>query len=88
MGTSIWWGVQTITSLGYGTVEPTTVGGKLLSGLVALMGLVAFAIPAGIVSSRFALIASEERERHSLNMRSSMNFSASLEPEDLRAGSI
>eukprot|EP00939_MAST-03C_sp_MAST-3C-sp1_P002824 g2824.t1 len=61
MGTAIWWGVQTITSLGYGTVLPKTVVGKILSGVLALLGLIAFAIPAGIISSRFTLIAADER---------------------------
>lgn len=61
MGLAIWWGVQTITSLGYGTVLPKTTAGKILSGVLALFGLIAFAIPAGIISSRFAIIASEER---------------------------
>ena len=54
--------VQTITSLGYGSVLPQTTTGKILSGLVALIGLIAFAIPAGIISSRFAIIARSERE--------------------------
>jgi len=62
MGTAIWWGVQTITSLGYGSVLPQTVTGKILSGFVALVGLIAFAIPAGIISSRFAIIARNERD--------------------------
>ena len=62
MGEAIWWGVQTITSLGYGSVLPQTTTGKILSGFVALIGLIAFAIPAGIISSRFAIIARSERE--------------------------
>lgn len=66
MGSSIWWAVQTVTSLGYGTELPQTAGGKFLSGIMALVGLVAFAIPAGIISSRFALLASHEREQQSI----------------------
>ena len=56
---SMWWGIETLTTLGYGDIVPITPAGKLLGGFVALLGIGMFAIPAGILASGFY----EEYER-------------------------
>lgn len=56
---SVWWGVMTLTTVGYGDVYPITPGGKLLAGVVAVLGIGMFALPAGILAGGF----SEEIER-------------------------
>ena len=43
----------TITTVGYGDVTPVTGMGKLFTGLIALLALLAVAIPTGIVSAGF-----------------------------------
>jgi voltage-gated potassium channel len=48
-----WWGVATLTTVGYGDVAPVTVLGKLAASLVAFMGIGLFALPAGILGSAF-----------------------------------
>lgn len=48
---SMWWAVITLTTVGYGDVYPITVIGKLLSAVIALLGIGLFALPAGIISS-------------------------------------
>lgn len=50
---SLWWAVVTLTTIGYGDVVPVTGWGRLLSGLVAVMGIGLVAVPTGIVSSGF-----------------------------------
>lgn len=50
---SMWWGVETLTTLGYGDIVPVTPAGKLLGGITALLGIAMFAIPAGILASGF-----------------------------------
>lgn len=50
---SLWWAVVTLTTIGYGDVVPVTGLGRLLSGLVAVMGIGLVAVPTGIVSSGF-----------------------------------
>jgi voltage-gated potassium channel len=50
---SLWWAVATLTTVGYGDVFPVTIGGKVLGGLVALLGIGLVALPAGIISSGF-----------------------------------
>jgi voltage-gated potassium channel len=51
---SLWWGVNTLSTVGFGDVVPETNLGKLISGLVALLGIALFALPAGILASGFA----------------------------------
>lgn len=50
---TMWWGVSTLTTVGYGDIIPITPLGKVLGGLFSLMGIGLFALPAGILSSGF-----------------------------------
>ena len=50
---TLWWSVVTVTTLGYGDVIPVTPLGRLLSGVIALLGVGIFALPAGILGSGF-----------------------------------
>lgn len=56
---AMWWGVSTLTTVGYGDMYPITVAGKFCGAVIALMGIAMFAIPAGVLASGF----SEEIER-------------------------
>ncbi|MGI4762315.1 MAG: potassium channel family protein [Janthinobacterium lividum] len=51
---TMWWGVATLTTVGYGDVFPITPAGKLLSSVIAVLGLGLFAIPTGILASGFS----------------------------------
>jgi voltage-gated potassium channel len=50
---AMWWGIVTLTTVGYGDVTPVTFWGKIAGGLTAVMGLCMFAIPVGIIASAF-----------------------------------
>ena len=50
---TFYWSVVTVTTLGYGDVFPVTNLGRLLSGVIALLGVGIFALPAGILGSGF-----------------------------------
>lgn len=50
---SFWWGIATLTTVGYGDVYPVTAAGKLLSGIIALLGIGLVALPTGIISGGF-----------------------------------
>jgi voltage-gated potassium channel len=54
MPSSMWWAVETLTTVGYGDVIPVTAAGKLLGALIALIGIALFALPAGILSAGFS----------------------------------
>jgi voltage-gated potassium channel len=50
---SMWWGVETLSTVGYGDIIPITPMGRLLGSIVAMTGIALFAIPAGIFASGF-----------------------------------
>ena len=50
---SMWWSVITLTTVGYGDVTPVTFMGRLLAGVIAIVGIGLFALPAGILGSGF-----------------------------------
>lgn len=51
---SIWWGVSTLTTVGYGDIIPVTPIGKVVASFIAILGVGLFALPAGILASGFA----------------------------------
>ena len=59
---AMWWGVTTLTTLGYGDIYPVTVLGKILGAVIALLGIGLFALPAGILASGFAEEIQKKRQ--------------------------
>lgn len=59
---AMWWGVATLTTVGYGDVYPITPLGRFLGAIVAVMGIGMFALPAGILASGFAREMSKHRD--------------------------
>jgi voltage-gated potassium channel len=51
---ALWWAVVTLTTVGYGDVYPVTPLGKVVAGGVAILGVGAVALPAGILANAFA----------------------------------
>ena len=62
---TLWWGVMTLTTVGYGDVYPITSAGKLLGALTAVLGIGLFVLPAGVLASGFT----EELQRRKLGKR-------------------
>jgi len=66
MGLAVWWALQTVTTVGYGDVVPTTVLGRVVGGIEMVLGVsfIAF-LTAGVTSTviqrREAGTAEEER---------------------------
>lgn len=50
---AMWWSVITLTTVGYGDVFPVTVVGRMIAGVIAILGIGLFALPAGILGSGF-----------------------------------
>ncbi len=57
---AMWWGVATVTTVGYGDIYPITPFGKLFTALIAILGIGLFALPTGILAGGFA----EELQSH------------------------
>ncbi|HXP97977.1 MAG TPA: cyclic nucleotide-gated ion channel [Telmatospirillum sp.] len=80
---AMWWSVATLTTVGYGDAVPISSLGKILGGVVALLGIGMFALPASILATGF----SEELKRrdflHTWHMVAKVPFLGGLD-----AGSI
>jgi voltage-gated potassium channel len=60
---SFWWAVATLTTVGYGDVYPVTAMGKLLSGIIAILGIGLVALPTGIIGSGFIEILNRRKAK-------------------------
>jgi len=63
---SMWWGVETLSTVGYGDIVPVTPLGKLIGSVVAISGIALFALPAGILASGFVAELRKEKEEKSM----------------------
>uniref|UniRef100_A0A8C7UFB6 Potassium voltage-gated channel, KQT-like subfamily, member 2a n=1 Tax=Oncorhynchus mykiss TaxID=8022 RepID=A0A8C7UFB6_ONCMY len=62
---ALWWGLITLTTIGYGDKFPKTWNGRLLAAMFSMIGVAFFALPAGILGSGFALKVQEQhRQKH------------------------
>ncbi|KAI5610122.1 potassium voltage-gated channel subfamily KQT member 2 isoform X1 [Silurus asotus] len=62
---ALWWGLITLTTIGYGDKFPVTWNGRLIAATFSLIGVAFFALPAGILGSGFALKVQEQhRQKH------------------------
>ena len=62
IGTSIYWAVVTLTTVGYGDVVPLTGAGKLLASFIMILGYAIIAVPTGIVSSELTKNRSSRKQ--------------------------
>jgi voltage-gated potassium channel len=58
----MWWSLQTVTTVGYGDVTPTTAPGKLVGALVMLQGIALLSIITAAITSSFVARATAERD--------------------------
>jgi voltage-gated potassium channel len=58
---SLWWSVVTLTTVGYGDVIPVTIGGRIFTFIILMIGLGIIAIPSGMISS--ALTEARDMEK-------------------------
>lgn len=47
----IYWAIVTLTTVGYGSIEPVSVPGRMLASVVMIMGYGIIAVPTGIVTA-------------------------------------
>lgn len=62
---SLWWAVVTLTTVGYGDIYPVTVGGKLFTVIILLLGLGIVAVPTGLLASALSTAREEEKNEKS-----------------------
>ena len=60
LGSGLWWAVQTVTTVGYGDVVPTSRAGQLVAVLVMLLGISFLTVVTAAITSTF--VARSRRE--------------------------
>lgn len=51
---AMWWAMATLTTVGYGDMTPVTVPGQIFGGIVMMMGIAMFTLPAVILATGLA----------------------------------
>lgn len=59
--TAIYWGIVTVTTVGYGDITPVTPLGQFISVMIMLLGYSIIALPAGVFSAEVIRSLREER---------------------------
>lgn len=59
---SMWWAMVTLTTVGYGDVYPITLGGRLFTSVVLLLGLGFVAVPTGLLAGALAKAREQEKQ--------------------------
>jgi voltage-gated potassium channel len=53
IGASLWWAIQTVTTVGYGDLVPTSATGRLVAALVMLVGIGFLTVITAAITSTF-----------------------------------
>jgi len=59
---TMWWGIATITTVGYGDVYPITDLGRTMAGIIVIIGIGMIALPTGILVSGFMEHLEEKKQ--------------------------
>lgn len=62
LGVGLWWALQTVTTVGYGDVAPSDLGGRLVGAVVMLEGTAFIAIVTAVITSTFVARATRDYE--------------------------
>ncbi|MBE9184274.1 ion transporter [Microcoleus sp. LEGE 07076] len=84
---AMWWGVVTLTTVGYGDIYPITPLGKFLGAILAFLGIGIFAVPAGIIASGFSEeVQRKKQEKIAANLERSANSQSVKMLADIEVG--
>ncbi len=53
LGDALWWGAQTVTTIGYGDVVPATNGGRIVALFVMFVGAAAVSVVTAVITAVF-----------------------------------
>ncbi len=58
---AMYWGIVTLTTVGFGDITPQTPLGQLIASLIMLMGYAIIAVPTGIVTTEMAKLSNSKK---------------------------
>lgn len=59
---SMWWSIETLTTVGYGDLIPVTPIGRFFASIIAVLGVCLFALPIGIIGAGFVREAKNQKD--------------------------
>lgn len=68
-GIAVWWAVVTLATVGYGDVVPTTTAGRVVGGVVIVLGVTFLSFLTATVTSFFVASEQEEGKARELEVR-------------------
>jgi voltage-gated potassium channel len=64
--TALWFTLQTVTTVGYGDVTPTSPGGRFVAGLVMIVAIGFLTIVTALITSTFVQAAQRRQRRQEI----------------------
>jgi len=83
VGDGLWWGIQTVTTVGYGDLVPTSTTGRLVAALVMVVGIGFLTVITAAITSAFI-----ESARRRLQGTETETLSAKLDEIGTRLDAI
>jgi voltage-gated potassium channel Kch len=78
IGDGLWWAIQTVTTVGYGDLVPTSTVGRLVAALVMLAGIGFLTVVTAVITSTFIESVSSCSSRRDSPITSSVACPASI----------
>jgi voltage-gated potassium channel len=50
---AMWWAIETITTVGYGDIVPVTLAGRILAGVISVIGIGTLALFSGLITAGY-----------------------------------
>jgi voltage-gated potassium channel len=61
---AMWWAIETLTTVGYGDMVPVTAAGRIVGGVVSIVGIGTLALFSGLITVGFLDQLKAYREQH------------------------
>jgi voltage-gated potassium channel len=78
---AVWWAIETVTTVGYGDVVPTTLAGRIVGGITMITGILMIALPVAIIGSSFAEVIRQRSFVVTFGMLARLPMFAGLGPD-------
>ena len=89
IGDALWWGIVTLTTVGYGDIVPKTTAGRLAGVAIMLTGVAVLGILAGSLASLFHIDQSQEKTADATPVEEEIAaIRAQLQAADRRLGEL
>jgi voltage-gated potassium channel len=81
---AIWWGIVTVSTVGYGDLYPVTDGGRFMASLLILAGVGLFTTLSGYLANTFFQPSGEDQATHIATLSAEVEELKQLLEENLR----